>query len=75
MTLAQIGDFAAIPARAISVPRALLAEPITQLDTAQTRAICRALTHATGCSYGALAAGEDMQAVTLEQIGRFAAVS
>jgi len=58
-----------------TVPRALLAEPITQLDTAQMHAICRALTHATGCSYGALAAGEDMQAVTLEQIGRFAAVS
>ena len=33
-----------------TVPRALLTEPITQLDTAQMDAICRALTHATGCS-------------------------
>jgi len=33
-----------------TVPRALLTEPITQLDAAQMDAICRALTHATGCS-------------------------
>jgi len=33
-----------------TVAQALLTEAITQLGTAQVHAICRALTHATGCS-------------------------
>lgn len=32
-----------------TVPRALLTEPITKLDTARMSAICQALAHATSC--------------------------